>query len=99
VCVTVNYNLCKSARALCVLYASVIKRECVTQVLINPIIETRTRPNSGVYPPTLHLIVMCFSHQDVGLDCWIGFIVSSLVVTTSTITSYTFKITILTLYI
>jgi hypothetical protein len=28
--VTVNYDVCKSARALCDLYVSVIKCECVT---------------------------------------------------------------------
>jgi hypothetical protein len=42
-CTTVNWNVCKSAIALYCLYLSVIKRECVTEVLINPIIPTRTR--------------------------------------------------------
>jgi hypothetical protein len=31
VCVTVNYNVCKSASALCDLRVSVIKSECVTK--------------------------------------------------------------------
>jgi hypothetical protein len=33
----------KKTIALCCLYFNVIKRECVTKVLINPIIRTRTR--------------------------------------------------------
>jgi hypothetical protein len=56
VCVTVNYNVCKSARALCDLYVSVIKSACVSQLLINAIIRTRTRLISGVYHPTGHNI-------------------------------------------
>jgi hypothetical protein len=35
--VTVNYEACKSAIEL---YLSVIKRECVTEVPVNPIIRT-----------------------------------------------------------
>jgi hypothetical protein len=42
-CATVNWNLCKSAIALHCLYLSVTRRECVTKLLINPIIRTRTR--------------------------------------------------------
>jgi hypothetical protein len=40
------------------LYVSVIKSECVTQLLINPIIRTRTRHISGMYHPTRHNIIM-----------------------------------------
>jgi hypothetical protein len=37
-CAVVNWKVCKSAIALYCLYLSVIKRECVTNVLISPII-------------------------------------------------------------
>jgi hypothetical protein len=37
-CATVNCNWCKGEIALCYLYVGVIKSECVTQLLINPII-------------------------------------------------------------
>jgi hypothetical protein len=36
-CATVNWKVCKSAIALYHLYLNVIKGECVTKVLINPI--------------------------------------------------------------
>jgi hypothetical protein len=42
-CATVNWKVCKSAIALYCLYLNVIKRECVTEVLINPNIRNRTR--------------------------------------------------------
>jgi hypothetical protein len=32
VCITVNYKVCKSAKALYCLNLNVIKRECVTEV-------------------------------------------------------------------
>jgi hypothetical protein len=51
-CAEVNWKLCKSAIALYCLYLSVIKRECVTEVLINPIIRTRTRHFRHAYHPT-----------------------------------------------
>jgi hypothetical protein len=44
----VNCNWCTSAIALYDLNFSVIKSECVTQLLINPIIRTRTRLISDV---------------------------------------------------
>jgi hypothetical protein len=43
VCETVNWKVCKSEMALYFMYLSVIKRVCVTKVLTNPIIWTRTR--------------------------------------------------------
>jgi hypothetical protein len=39
------------------LYVSVIRCECVTQLLINPIIQTRTRLISGMYHHTRHNII------------------------------------------
>jgi hypothetical protein len=39
-CAVVNWKVCKSAIVLYCFYLSVIKRECVTNVLINPIIRT-----------------------------------------------------------
>jgi hypothetical protein len=50
VCVCV----CKSMIAL---YFSVIKRECVTEVLINPIIRSRTRHFSRAYHATRDILV------------------------------------------
>jgi hypothetical protein len=44
--------VCKSAIALYCLYLSVIKRECVTKVLINPINRTGTRHSRHAYHPT-----------------------------------------------
>jgi hypothetical protein len=58
VCVAVNYNVCKSAIVLYGLYVNVIKSECVTQVLINPIIRTRTRHFLRVYQPTGDIIII-----------------------------------------
>jgi hypothetical protein len=49
---TVNSEVCKSAIALYGLYVSVIKSECVTQVLINPNIRTRTRHFRHAFHPT-----------------------------------------------
>jgi hypothetical protein len=54
-CATVNWKVYKSAIALYCLYLSVIKRECVTKVLINPIIRTRTR--HFVMRTTLHMTI------------------------------------------
>jgi hypothetical protein len=48
---TVKWKVCKSATVLYCLYLSVIKRECVTEVLINPIIRTRTRHSRHAYYP------------------------------------------------
>jgi hypothetical protein len=42
-CATVNWKDFKLAIVLYCLYLSVIKRDCVTKVLINPIIRTITR--------------------------------------------------------
>jgi hypothetical protein len=56
-CVTVNWKACKSAIALYCLYLSVIKRESVTKVLINPIIPTRTR--HSVTRTTLDVTFWC----------------------------------------
>jgi hypothetical protein len=47
--------MCKSANTL---YLNVIKSECVTQVLINPFIETRTRHSRRAYHPTYDNILM-----------------------------------------
>jgi hypothetical protein len=55
-CATVSWKVCKSAIALCCLYFNLFKRECVTKVLINPIIRTRTRLIRRVYQPTRHSI-------------------------------------------
>jgi hypothetical protein len=55
-CATVNWKVCKSAIALCYVYLSITKCECVTQLLIYLIIRIRTRPLSGVYHPTRHSI-------------------------------------------
>jgi hypothetical protein len=52
-CATVNWKVCKSAIPLYCLYLSVIKRERVTEVLINPIIRTKTRHFRRLYHPTL----------------------------------------------
>jgi hypothetical protein len=49
-CAAVEYKVCKSAIAL---YLNVIEREIVTKVLINPIIQTRTR--HFVTRTTLHV--------------------------------------------
>jgi hypothetical protein len=54
VCATVNCKVCKSEIVLCCLYLSVIKSECVIEVLINPIIRNRTRFISGVYHTACH---------------------------------------------
>jgi hypothetical protein len=51
-CAMVNWNVCKSAIAQYCLYLGVIKRECVTEMLINPIIRTGTRRFCCVYHPT-----------------------------------------------
>jgi hypothetical protein len=51
-CATVNCKVCRSAIDLYYLYFSVIKRECVTEVVINPIIQTKTRHFRCVYHPT-----------------------------------------------
>jgi hypothetical protein len=70
VCVSVNYNVCKSARALCDLYISVINSECVTQLLINPIIRTRTRLLSGVYHHTRHILVSGSGYGHMHVTFW-----------------------------
>jgi hypothetical protein len=67
-CATVNWKVCKSAIALYCLYFSVIKRECVTEVLINPIIRTRTRHSRHSYQPTHDILV-----SEVGGSDRIGF--------------------------
>jgi hypothetical protein len=53
-CATVNCNWCKGEIVLCYLYVNVIKSECVTQLIINPIIQTRTCLISGIYHHTCH---------------------------------------------
>jgi hypothetical protein len=53
-CASVVCKGCKWAIALYCLHVRVIKCACVTKLLINPIIRTRTRLISGVYHPTLH---------------------------------------------
>jgi hypothetical protein len=54
-------EVCKSTIALYGLYVNVIKSECVTSMLINPIVPTRTRHFSRVYRPTRHTILQSFS--------------------------------------
>jgi hypothetical protein len=56
-CTTVNWSVCKSAIALYCLHLSVIKRECVTEVLINPTVRTRTR---HFVPRTILHVTICF---------------------------------------
>jgi hypothetical protein len=56
-CATLKWKVCKSAIALYCLYVRVIRSECVTELLINPIIKTRTRLISGMYHPTCHGII------------------------------------------
>jgi hypothetical protein len=51
-CATVNWEVCKSEIAPYGLYLNVIKSQCVTQVLINPIIRTRTHRICHAYNPT-----------------------------------------------
>jgi hypothetical protein len=53
-----NWKVCKSARALYYLCVSVIMSECVTQLLINPIMRTRTRLISDTYHYTRHNIYL-----------------------------------------
>jgi hypothetical protein len=48
---TVCWKVCKSEIARCCLYVHVITCACITQLLINPIIRTRTRLISVVYQP------------------------------------------------
>jgi hypothetical protein len=55
-CAKVVCKWCKSEIALYGLYLNVIKSECVIQLLINPIIRTRTRLINGVYHHTRHNI-------------------------------------------
>jgi hypothetical protein len=47
-------SVCKLVIAL---YLSVIKRECVTKVLLNPIIRTRTHHFPCAYHPTRDTLV------------------------------------------
>jgi hypothetical protein len=56
-CATVNRKLCKSAKAL---YLSVIYTDSVTEVLINPIIRTRTRHFRHAYhlQVTIYFVVI-----------------------------------------
>jgi hypothetical protein len=55
-CATVCCKWYKLVIALYCLYVSVIRREFVIQLLINPIIRTVTRLISGVYQSTRHNI-------------------------------------------
>jgi hypothetical protein len=57
-CATVNCNLCNSAIALYCLYLSVIQRESVSEVLINPII--RDRPRQFVTRTSLHVTIYIY---------------------------------------
>jgi hypothetical protein len=56
-CAAVNWKVYKSAIALFCLNLSVIKRECVTEVLKNPIIRTRTHHFRHAYHPTRDILV------------------------------------------
>jgi hypothetical protein len=67
-CVVVHCKLCKSEIAVYGLYLNVIKGECATQLLKNPIIQTRICLISGVYHKTHHILV-----SEVGGSCHIGF--------------------------
>jgi hypothetical protein len=53
-CATVNCKLCKYSDSAVLI---VIKRECVTEVLINSIIRTRTRYFRHAYHPTSESIL------------------------------------------
>jgi hypothetical protein len=70
VCATVNWKLCKSAM---VLYLSAIKRTC-NQVLINPIVRTRSRYFHHAYHSTCDNILLtdCTSviRASLGIICW-----------------------------
>jgi hypothetical protein len=70
-CATVCCKWCKSAIALYCLYVHVIRCECVTQVLINLIIRTRTCHFSGMYDPTRHNILglRCCTHLTCDSSC------------------------------
>jgi hypothetical protein len=70
-CAALKWKVCKSAIALYCLYLSVIKRECVTKVLINPIIRTRTRQSRRAYHPARDILV-----SEVGGSNRMGFISS-----------------------
>jgi hypothetical protein len=59
-CVKANCKLCKSE---IVLNLSVIKIECVIEVLINPIIRTRTRHSRRSYCPTPDNIIFMVSRN------------------------------------
>jgi hypothetical protein len=48
-CPTVNCSWRKTVITLYDLYVSIITSECVTQLIINPIIRTRTRLISGIH--------------------------------------------------
>jgi hypothetical protein len=67
-CATVNWKVYKSAMALYGLYVNVIKGVCVTKVLVNPIIRTRTRLIGLVYHHTRDIFV-----SEVGCSDHIGF--------------------------
>jgi hypothetical protein len=60
-CATVGCKACKSAIALYCLYLSVIKRECVTEMLINPISQTRIR--HFVTRINLHVTIYTLVHD------------------------------------
>jgi hypothetical protein len=53
-CETVNCRCCRQKVALYWLWVNVIKSKCVTQMLMNPINQTRNPLINGVYHPTLH---------------------------------------------
>jgi hypothetical protein len=56
-CATVDWKVCKSAIALYGLYLNVIVSECITKMLINPIIQTRTHHFHRVYHPARHIYI------------------------------------------
>jgi hypothetical protein len=48
-CATVIWIVRKTEIELCDLYLSVIKSECITQLIINPFVRTRTRLISNLH--------------------------------------------------
>jgi hypothetical protein len=74
-CATVNLKVCKSAITPYCLYLTVIKRECVTEVLINPTIRTRTR--HFITRTTLHMTL----HKDGLCYLWPSILCNQIKVT------------------
>jgi hypothetical protein len=81
-CETVKCKVCKSAIAGYCLYVCGIRCECVNQMLINPIIRTRTSLISGVCHPTRHNILFSFLVFSICDTCPAHFIFLGLIILT-----------------